>query len=83
MKEFVNVIMSTASVGMDISKEWIGTLMLSGLHDYYHPMLIVSKFLEIKLKQNFYKICSQQVRGQKLWPVRHIQTRVKVKKRKD
>lgn len=44
MEEFVNIIMSTSnklsSIGMKVSDEWIGTLMLAGLPDYYQPMLM-------------------------------------------
>lgn len=42
--EYVNTIVNTAhklkGIGMDISEEWIGTLLLSGLPDKYSPMIM-------------------------------------------
>lgn len=42
--EYVNIIVLTAhklrGIGMDISDEWIGTLLLSGLPDIYGPMIM-------------------------------------------
>lgn len=42
--EYVNKIVLTAhklrSIGMDISDEWIGTLLLAGLPEMYGPMIM-------------------------------------------
>ena len=59
MEEFVNVIMSTSkklsSVGMKVSDEWIGTLMLAGLPDYYQPMIMEIESSGVQISGDYVK----------------------------
>lgn len=53
VESYVNQIINTAyklkSVGMDISDEWIGTLLLAGLPDEYKPMIMGLESSGIKI----------------------------------
>lgn len=53
VESYVNQIVNTAyklkSVGMDISDEWVGTLLLAGLPDTYKPMIMGLESSGIKI----------------------------------
>lgn len=59
IEEFVNIIMSTAGklagTGMNVSDEWIGTLMLAGLPEYYQPMIMGIESSGVQISGDYVK----------------------------
>lgn len=59
VENYVNTIVNTAhklkGIGMDISEEWIGTLLLSGLPEKYGPMIMGIESSGVKISSDSIK----------------------------
>lgn len=59
VESYVNTILRTAhklrSIGMDLSDEWVGTLLLAGLPDEYKPMIMGLESSGIKISADVIK----------------------------